>query len=164
MEFGKYLKALIRTALIKFAEDCPRVEAGSRPREHAATAEEARWAEYLAGLSSRRLSPNHAKAVVSLWQALRAEVPDLPVPVAGLTDDATFQIAWDRGRFHLDVDVARDGTIEWFYADRDSPRSDSGEAASVTPASLQHLTAYLRAQSSEAMDKTWGYSYPHVSI
>jgi len=48
----------------------------------------------------------------------------LPTPLTQLTNMNAVQLAWDSGRYYLDIDVFPDGTLQWFFRDRSSNELD----------------------------------------
>lgn len=98
---------------------------------------ERQWRAFLDQLPSVGFSDQHVLGVREFWQRLRQSLPWIDVPRAASSEDgAILQLVWDCDTHHLDVDVLRDGTTEWFYLDRKTGRTDSGD----TPAGAH---AYL---------------------
>jgi len=78
------------------------------------------WQDYLDHLTDKGLTPIHAEAVRSWWKAATSFLPGLPRPSsAGLGGYPNFAIDWDTPVLHVDVQLATDGTWEWFYSFRD---------------------------------------------
>ena len=107
----------------------PRVSTTVRPfrllvgetRPAVPTNEQERWNAYMASLAEGTvgLSTMHARAVQSTWWKLWRKV-GLPLrhPAAGPGGDLGFQMSWNTDRCYLDIDIAEDGTFEWFFKDR----------------------------------------------
>ena len=80
-----------------------------------------RWQRYLEDLerSPVRLSPDHARAVRLVWQTLNSNLSQaLRPPAAGPGGDLGFQLSWNTDEQYLDIDIAADGSFEWFWTNR----------------------------------------------
>jgi hypothetical protein len=78
--------------------------------------------------------PNKILVDIALkfWFRLDRINPLLPPPQAAFSDDEKIlQFTWDRNEHHLDIDIVNDpekgGTIDWFYRNRTTGKTDSGE-------------------------------------
>ena len=96
------------------------------------------WKHYLVNLpNDERVGPQFASQVVSWWEVLDETVP-LPAPLAELTaDHERFQFAWSFQQILIELEVHRDGMLEWFAKDRETGDSEDGEqprSAGVEPA------------------------------
>jgi hypothetical protein len=58
--------------------------------------------------------------------ALRSKL-EVPVstPLTQLASSGAIQLAWDTGRFYLDIDVFPDGRHQWFFRDRTGGEVDA---------------------------------------
>ncbi len=90
------------------------------------------WQGYLQSLPSLGLSKRHVAVVRQVWDRLRYLIPELGVPAAGPTPEGSMQLAWDRDRHHFELDMHPDGAIEWFYLDRTTNMTDSGNDATAS--------------------------------
>jgi hypothetical protein len=64
-------------------------------------------------------------SVLELMEQLRDRLgPRLAVPLTQPTVDGAIQLAWDAGRHYLDIDIFSDGTMQWFYRDRETKELD----------------------------------------
>ena len=62
------------------------------------------------------------------WDVLSEDVA-LPPPLGDLTaDEDRFQLAWSYHHVLLEVEVHRDGSIEWFAKDRVGEACDGGDS------------------------------------
>jgi len=125
-----------------------RVENDLRARPVTPAAPE--WIRFLERLPTLGIALPHADHVRELWSRLSRAIPVLAsaLPSAGPTSDGMIQFAWDRQRHHLDLDISADGTIDWFYLDRDTGTTDSGqEPINISPSARLHsyLAAYFCA-------------------
>lgn len=94
-------------------------------RQHA----EERWLIYLRSLPMRQLSSADASAAAErLWTRLTEEIDAITPPNASPTDEGGVLMSWTRGA-HVEIEVLGDGTYEWFYRDRRSDTTRSGEVA-----------------------------------
>lgn len=79
------------------------------------------WQKFLSDLESD-LAPD----VRALWTRLRADLAWLAVPHAGVLPDGNFQLVWNEGRHHINIEVVGRGQAEWFYLDRET-RETAGD-------------------------------------
>ncbi|HEX4965152.1 MAG TPA: hypothetical protein VF173_30365 [Thermoanaerobaculia bacterium] len=56
-----------------------------------------------------------------MWKLLETRL-GLPLkpPAAGALENDRFAMSWDNGRHHFEIEVAPNGTFDWFCMDRDS--------------------------------------------
>lgn len=108
------------------------------PREHD-------WDAYVERLPALGVPLDAARGVSTVWNKLRYAAPGLPVPAAAPTAEDGVQLVWDRGRHHLELDVDANGTFEWFYLDRDTDMTNSGDGIAVRAPVPEDLRAYLAA-------------------
>lgn len=101
------------------------------------------WTRFLSELAT--IAAPHAESVCILWANLSRAIAALPIPEAGPTADGAFQFVWDRDRYHLDIDIRDDGTMDWFYSDRNSGKSDMGDDTNVSDGVPSQLHSYLAA-------------------
>lgn len=86
------------------------------------------WRRYLATLGASELFPRlQISAVERIWDALRRQIVDLPVPRTQPTVDGAIQVAWYGNNRVAEIDVLRDGTIEWFFKDRATNMAQGSE-------------------------------------
>jgi hypothetical protein len=106
------------------------------------------WVAHLA-----RLPVPLAQGAERIWRTAHSEILErtgrsLGVPVTLRADDGSLHMAWDGGRHYVDVDLFCDGSIEWFYRDRQTEDLDGAEeacAASPLPRGLvSRLTRVAR--------------------
>ena len=128
---------------------------GSRPHHHlrlvhdssrqpGATQELYRWLRYLDDLALHpvQLPPDHARAVRRIWAALNSSLSQaLRPPAAGPGGDLGFQLSWNTDDFYLDIDIASDGSFEWFWTDRhtDEYRGSDDQRLTSPPEELVQL-------------------------
>lgn len=87
------------------------------------------WKDFLHGLEkpTGRFDVKHVNAVRDLWRTLSFRLGiGLPVPLTQTTDEA-IQLAWENGRHYFDVEIYPDGSLEWFYRDRESGEVEGTE-------------------------------------
>jgi hypothetical protein len=105
------------------------------------------WDQYLEGIQiSGSFSGEHIDFVRNFVLHLRREIdPDFPLPHAGPTPDGNFQLVWDRGIHHLDVDVYSDGMFEWFYTNRETKEFFGNEncLSGSMPAEFSQCLRYI---------------------
>jgi hypothetical protein len=74
------------------------------------------WVSYLESLKEKPEYAALAPRVEEFWTWISK---DLWAPEATPTDDG-FLLTWDRDEHHLQVELFRDGTYDWFYRNRDT--------------------------------------------
>lgn len=82
----------------------------------------ARWDEYLQKLPS---ADGVTEAQVGLVKAIWSKVVErygtkATPPAAGLFDGRIFFVSWDIGPHYLEFELSSDGTVEWFYKNRET--------------------------------------------
>ena len=87
-------------------------------------------------------------SVLALMEQLRQRLGcQVKVPLTQPTVDGAIQLAWDAGRHYLDIDVFSDGTIQWFYRDRQTKELDGSpddeRIACVSPELARRLEVVL---------------------
>jgi hypothetical protein len=85
------------------------------------------WRDYLDGLSRPRggISFTHVSKVKQLWDTLGDRLGQrLPLPLTKPTSSGAIQLAWDAGRYYVEIDVLPAGELEWFFRDRESKEVD----------------------------------------
>lgn len=97
---------------------------------HGIKVDQDRWSIYLDSLEDEpvSLSEKHACAVREVWGRITDEVDGLgddnfrplSLPIAGPGGEQGFQVAWNTKRFYLDIDIAEDGSFEWYCLDRET--------------------------------------------
>lgn len=97
----------------------------------APSATEPGWSSYLNEVVAGYLTSEQSSTAKVLWEHFRQVSNRFPLPHAGVVHDGRFAMAWDVGRHHLDVEVNRDGTFDWFYMDRETRDADDGEGCSA---------------------------------
>ena len=137
----------------------PHPQAGHRPLRRlrlvhssnlqlGATREFPRWNRYLDDLARPpvELPPDHARAVRRVWAALDSSLSQsLRLPAAGPGGDLGFQLSWNTDDMYLDIDIASDGSLEWFWTDRHTGEyqgSDNLRLTSPPEELLQLLVRY----------------------
>jgi hypothetical protein len=69
--------------------------------------------------SNPLISPVTACRAAQAWvDVSEATGNALPVPAACTGPDGQMMYVWDKGRHHLELEIAADGTAEFFYRDR----------------------------------------------
>ena len=98
--------------------------------------EDEKWTAFLNGLSG-----NYADAARALWGKLVRSVPQIRIPQAGPTPDGSFQLVWDRGEHHVEVDVYPEGHLEWFYRNRRTGEVEGADEqiGDLPPLLVKHL-------------------------
>jgi hypothetical protein len=88
------------------------------------------WKRYWESLSTNERVGRALARHVRWWWDVLSEDLALPPPLADLTaDEERFQLAWSYHHVLLEVDVHRDGRIEWFGKDRVGGACDGGDSA-----------------------------------
>lgn len=84
------------------------------------------WIAYVARLPNRELADALEGLMACLKVSLRKGV--LPRPTA-IPDESgsAIHLAWDRGDHHLEIDMASNGSFEWFYRNRRTNEIDGTE-------------------------------------
>lgn len=121
------------------------------------------WLAYLSQLEEPggRFARSHVDAVRAVWSHCRTLTPSLQTPQTAPTESGLLSLTWDSGDHHLEVDIAQDRGVEWFYLNRSTGVQDIGECgdASSLPASFDENVrrfapdAYL--QTPESWARTW---------
>lgn len=98
------------------------------------------WQKFLSDLKSD-LAPD----VRALWTRLRADLAWLVVPHAGTLPDGNFQLVWNEGRHHINIELVGPGQAEWFYLDRETRETDGDEflVRNPLPRALLGKLAYV---------------------
>jgi hypothetical protein len=80
------------------------------------------WEHYLGRMTrARRLGEDHAEELRHFWSLAFSRLgPALPEPLTQPTSEGAWQLAWGAGRHYVEVDVYPDGSLEWFYRDREA--------------------------------------------
>jgi hypothetical protein len=84
------------------------------------------WQQHLAKLQASHgsLSSEQVASLSLFWQRLASWAP--PPTQAGSVPGGVFQLVWDSGSHHIEVDIRADGLLEWFYRNRQT-RAFEGE-------------------------------------
>ena len=86
-----------------------------------------RWSRYLRTLPMRGLATADSAAMTErLWMRLAEELDHLIPPNASPTDDAGILMSWTQRGRHLEIEVMRDGSFEWFFRHRAANISEGG--------------------------------------
>lgn len=85
------------------------------------------WDLYLSRLEEPvgRFTPTHVEAVRTVWHHCRALVPNLRHPQTAHTEEGILSMIWDAGDHHLEVEVAPNRQVEWFYLNRVTGANES---------------------------------------
>ena len=87
-----------------------------------------RWVVFVNSL--RRSGSTQADAVFDLVDILHDEtIANLTPPLTHRTDGGVIQVAWDSGNVYVDIEVFKDGNIEWFYRNRVTGALDGTDGA-----------------------------------
>lgn len=97
----------------------------------APSATELGWTTYLRSTIVKHVAREQHLAAIQIWESLRQLSSRFPLPQAGVVDGGRFAMAWDVGRYHIDVEIDGDGAFDWFYLDRISGDAEDGERCSV---------------------------------
>jgi len=121
-------------------------------RASAVTAEVDRpWQTYLDTIThpNGEFGPAHVAEVKRLWESLRQDLGyRLPLPLTQPTNDGSIQLAWDAGRFYVEIDVRPSGELEWFFRDRVSNElagTEDDAISELSPELLHKLSLVLPA-------------------
>lgn len=96
------------------------------------------WSAFLEELQLRyRLPVEQVLVARRAASAVCGYTKDAHPTQSGLVEDRDeegpwLQLVWDKGRHHLEVDVAPGGDLEWFYRDRETDRVHSSETIKGT--------------------------------
>lgn len=75
-----------------------------------------------------RSRTDRATLALSTWEALRARVPDLPLPVVSLESaDGATSLSWIVRDVVVEIDAYPDGSFGWFTRDRAADVHDGSE-------------------------------------
>jgi hypothetical protein len=88
------------------------------------------------------LDSRFARAVQSVWWTLCNRVGEtLRAPAGGPGGELGFQFTWSATDHCLEIDIASDGTFEWFFRDRvrDEWQGSDDERCVVPPEALVRL-------------------------
>ncbi len=86
------------------------------------------WDRYLRKLNEDALVGQQLARHVRWWWETLSETVQLPPPLAELTaDEERFQLAWSYDAVLLELEIRRDGTMEWFAKNRQSDVAADGE-------------------------------------
>lgn len=80
----------------------------------------------LSGLSKHGIAIELAGHALQLWHRFCADA-NPPEPIIEGTLDGGVRFAWSTTRVYLDVEVYLDGTVEWFFEDRETGKTDGTE-------------------------------------
>lgn len=91
---------------------------------------EGSWAAFLHDVSQPQgpLGPACADQVRGLWSAIKGTGLPVSYPHAAVTPDGGLSMVWDHHRHHFEIEVAPDGSYDWFYLDRESDLRAGAEA------------------------------------
>lgn len=128
------------------------LEVQSEAVSRAAMEPERSWERFLRDLATPlgALSPQTARQVLELWQAIERSGEEVPPPFAAATESGGLSMTWDRGRHHFEIEVLSDGTYDWFYMDRNAKGRAGAEGTPLgvhTPEMLSYLW--------RSLGKTW---------
>jgi len=105
------------------------------------------WNLYLEALKASGSSRDEQVSFVrDFFLQIRETIDDkFPLPHAGPTPDGAFQLVWDRGSHHIDIDIYQDGTFEWFYSNRltNAFYGDEGCKIGSLPSELVQYLRYI---------------------
>ena len=101
------------------------------------------WNLYLGRLGRHPggvVSEKQANDARTLWEQLTLKAPRLAAPQAGPSKDGdVFQMIWNQGAHHLEVDFTNDEPIRWFYLHRPDDKTEGGCLPSQRPLSADFL-------------------------
>ena len=119
----------------------------SRRERPAAPAERARWADFLVTSTGDPALPQAQRAaILDTWQLIIEREPAVMYPTAGVDEETRdFYFSWSRAERALEVQVARDGSVSWFFADHTTSFSASSDEAAPR-GFLTFVTQFLRGR------------------
>lgn len=85
-----------------------------------------RWKEYLSNLQ-KYISERHDDSVRTILKLLESEVPCIVLPIASPGGELSFRLLWNTDRYYFDIDIAEDGTFDWWCRDRESKKLRGGD-------------------------------------
>lgn len=94
------------------------------------TNREEEWRAFIASLANPpcAFDIKHISAVFTRWDELSSYFDkQLSLPLTQPTNAGNIQLAWDKGRHYVEVDILPDGRLEWFYRDRETNELDGTE-------------------------------------
>jgi hypothetical protein len=116
------------------------------------------WNYYLEDLKkSGELGERHIDFIKSFFLHVRDTIDKgFPLPHAGPTPDGAFQLVWDRGIHHVDVDIYPNGIFEWFYSNKETRMffGDEDCPPQSFPSELSRYMAYIVDRNSCRMEST----------
>lgn len=103
------------------------------------------WEDYLVFLESKE----YGERIIDIWKQIINIVPNISEPQAGYFEEyKCFEIVWNNKKHHLEIDIFDDGTIEWFYLDRENKHStNSGDSLITIPKYL--LTLFSKDENAK---------------
>lgn len=84
------------------------------------------WDKYL----QRIRNEPYGAAALALWKNVSQYNVDIP-SAGPYEDEDIIQFYWSQDEHHIDVDIFHDGSFEWFYRNRNTNETDSGEQRDV---------------------------------
>jgi hypothetical protein len=100
----------------------------------------AEWAQFVAKTGALE-APIRAFMLLTTEAVGHDATPSQAVLLEGR---AQAQLVWDSSRYHFDVDLLADGTLEWFFSDRTTKIPDGGEDLPQTEGLPPQALEYLR--------------------
>lgn len=101
------------------------------PEPVAIGGEAARWQSFLASLTARvaagAVPAVQRQALIAIWERACCRQPALKRPAAGFSSHGTLQLSWafkDSPAKTLTLEILRDGTLEWFFRDTTTGRTE----------------------------------------
>lgn len=75
-----------------------------------------------------------AQSTAKVWELLKASAPvAVTVPYLDVREEGGTLLTWKQGRRHLDVEIAADGAMDFFYWNQDTDESWDIEVAPRAP-------------------------------
>lgn len=114
----------------------------SRP---ASPEERIRWAEFLVRTASDDALPSSQRAaIVDTWERLLETEPAVMYPTSGLDDETErFYFSWNTDGKTLEIQIGRDGSRSWFFADH-LTRFSAVSSPSTSEAFVTFARLFLR--------------------
>lgn len=101
------------------------------------------WLAYLRKISDEQVvAPAAARTAIEIWGILTKDAPTVIPPNARPTEDDGLRLSWNRAGAYIEILVASDGAVDWFYTDTND--TYDGEDNLSIDASLDALVARLR--------------------
>lgn len=107
------------------------------------------WQAYMASLDADdcEVAAPQRSSVRQIWSQITRRFGALIAPpAAGLLDNGVFFMSWSRGPHYCEIELTADGSIEWFYKNRETRdlAGTEGEAETSLSSSLMSRLSLFR--------------------